>query len=232
MAGSAPQGRPGPPAAGGDNASGILFTKNTFLHIAAPPTVLRRESSAPPSITSSSSRPDVSDSSAIFERLDQLLQPGVARPSEDLEDSGSDGELLENATGADQVGDGTSAAAPPGQKKHTRTCKGKRDRIKRFVSFAENWIIGDPSVNLRDLNPPKFIAQDEVALGRMMEKLAAFQATVRRGELPAGHAQQPGPQAGGAASSSDAVLVRPAGGPWRGGAASQRYPQQRNMMSL
>jgi len=238
MAASAPRTEGGPRTAdadgndhsGSSDASGTLCLKNTFLHVERPSPRLRRQSSAPPSLnTSSSSRASMTDSSALFEKMDLLLKPGGAGPSKEPEaqegsGSESEGELPSSARMAG--GGSTSVADAQQQKRRSRTCKGKRDRIKKFISMAENMLKDDPTMRLSDLNPPLFIARDEVAMARLTERLAAFQASLLRGEQasllrgeqpPAGHAEEP--SARGAASSSGAALAR-------------RDPRTRTRMSL
>mmetsp|Transcript_135870 Transcript_135870/g.422094 ORF Transcript_135870/g.422094 Transcript_135870/m.422094 type:complete len:218 (-) Transcript_135870:96-749(-) len=215
-------GRPampeGPPAPTDGPIEEILVTKNTFLDVATPKNAQarRRQHSAPPSLTSTSSQTDKSDSSAIFERMDQMLQSGGAGPpaEEDVEDSEPEQELPASSVA------GTSAKDRGGaeRKTHVRACKGKRDRYARFVLYAEKLLRASADFDLEQLSVPNFIKKDPAGLSKMMHRLTVFQARLRSGH-----------ESGVPASSREAPVP-----PGRlGGAAAGRNPHQAELeMSL
>eukprot|EP00413_Alexandrium_margalefii_P020611 CAMPEP_0204531380 /NCGR_PEP_ID=MMETSP0661-20131031/11139_1 /ASSEMBLY_ACC=CAM_ASM_000606 /TAXON_ID=109239 /ORGANISM="Alexandrium margalefi, Strain AMGDE01CS-322" /LENGTH=187 /DNA_ID=CAMNT_0051537531 /DNA_START=1 /DNA_END=561 /DNA_ORIENTATION=- len=185
-------GRPampeGPPApTDGPIEEEVVVTKNTFLHVVTPTAAgaRRREHSAPPSsiTTSNSSQTSMSESSAIFERMDQMLQPGGAGPpaEEDAEDSESEQELpASSVAGTDCARDASAmdgGGAEP--RKRIRACKGKRDRYKRFLNYAERSMRENADdFDLEHLSVPGFIRKDPPSFQKLMDKLAALQASL------------------------------------------------------
>mmetsp|Transcript_107424 Transcript_107424/g.334869 ORF Transcript_107424/g.334869 Transcript_107424/m.334869 type:complete len:172 (+) Transcript_107424:64-579(+) len=148
-----------------------------LLRVAPPPRLgglaPRLQSSGSASSLGSSAPSERSDSSAVFQQLDMLLQPGGGQ--HDKPSVMSDGEGSDPAA----VGD---RAWPH---KRARNCKSKRARYKRYVAYAEKCIVQNPDIDLEHLRIPPFISRDERTLKTMWKRLEAYQADVRGEQLTA-----------------------------------------------
>mmetsp|Transcript_86188 Transcript_86188/g.271822 ORF Transcript_86188/g.271822 Transcript_86188/m.271822 type:complete len:222 (-) Transcript_86188:135-800(-) len=153
-----------------------VMQKNTFLHILPPDPGhrFRRQHSAPPSISSDTPHQE-SDTSSMFDQLDNLVQPQPGGTAT------SQASKLESEEQSDDNSVDWDDLVESGRRQK-RAPKGKRDRVKRFIAYIESKIIEDNDLDLGTVVIPPFILADERIYARTMERLAEFQECARSGK--------------------------------------------------
>mmetsp|Transcript_57374 Transcript_57374/g.178090 ORF Transcript_57374/g.178090 Transcript_57374/m.178090 type:complete len:204 (-) Transcript_57374:214-825(-) len=141
-----------------------LLQKNTFIHTPAPDLALftRRSKSAPPSSISTSEDHNNSEGSTVFQHLDGLLQPRVDRTEEEPDANECDSD-------SDQ-GDQLNTE----RKTARRAPKKKRERLARFLNWAEQKLTDNKSMSVPEITLPAFIEADPRAKEKALRRLENF----------------------------------------------------------
>jgi len=144
---------------------------------------VRRENSAPPSVSYSSDSNKSSGSSGDSSdpiSSDALDGDGGPEIDAEAEADARLQDLLDRDVGSSEV----ASSAPGGHGRAKKPCKGKRMRYRNYMATIQDLLIENPDLTFHDLTLPMWVNENPRLIGRVEKRIGQMKAKLRAGTEP------------------------------------------------